>query len=426
MSTLVSGSLTYVRSRAVPRSRSIPVLGATAFILAVTALPATATGPGNPDPAFDGGYASAPFSGSSYFYGVATSGKKVVAAGYATASSKDMAAARFLKSGALDPTFSGDGMATVHFSDNGAEADDVLALPDGRTLLVGSATVHGDDMFALAMLRKNGNRDRSFGGDGRVTTSFPHFPSYAYTAVLLPNGKIVAGGELYRSSDQKGAFALARYMPDGQLDTSFGHHGRVVTNVEASDDGVWAMAVQDDGRIVASGWSSPTPSAYETAVTRYLPSGALDKTFSGNGIMTFDATPGTSNYSLGEAIRGNGKIDIGVHVDSQAADVLQLTASGKKDDSFGGGDGVAPTTDVFALAGLALQDDGKIVISGADGSDLAVFRMTANGSPDGGYGSGGLGTLGVASSGSRVVIDGPGRALVAGRVGSAAVARFLG
>ena len=94
-------------------------------------------------------------------------------------------------------------------------------------------------------------------------------------------------------------------MSDGRLDSSFGNHGRVDTNIKNSDDGAWTLALQSDGKLVAAGWSSGGAGNRHAAVARYLPSGALDKTFSGDGIVVFDATPGTSNYSLGEAIRGN-------------------------------------------------------------------------------------------------------------------------
>lgn len=62
----------------------------------------------------------------------------------------------------------------------GAGAQDVVALPDGRTLAVGSAYAKGVHAFALAMLKPNGNLDKSFGGDGKVTTTFPNFPAFGY------------------------------------------------------------------------------------------------------------------------------------------------------------------------------------------------------------------------------------------------------
>lgn len=50
-----------------------------------------------------------------------------------------------------------------------------------------------------------------------------------------------------------GRFAVARYDPDGTLDTSFGGDGKVTTDFTAEEDVASAVAIQSDGRIVAAG-----------------------------------------------------------------------------------------------------------------------------------------------------------------------------
>ena len=81
-------------------------------------------------------------------------------------------------------------------------------------------------------------------------------------------------------------------------------------------------------------------------------------------------------------------------------------------------DGVVVVAITFTLEGLARRDDGKIIVSGNYGGDL---------SQNAGYGTSGLGSSGVSSIGNRVVIDGKGRAVVAGdAAGQGLVARFLG
>jgi hypothetical protein len=49
------------------------------------------------------------------------------------------------------------------------------------------------------------------------------------------------------------AWVLARYSPRGALDPSFGQGGLVVSDFSTGADQVGALAVQKDGRIVASG-----------------------------------------------------------------------------------------------------------------------------------------------------------------------------
>lgn len=69
-------------------------------------------------------------------------------------------------------------------------------------------------------------------------------------AAAQPDGKIVAAGGEFGSQWR---FALARYLPNGALDLSFGSDGKVTTgfggNCAFGDD----MALQPDGKIVVAG-----------------------------------------------------------------------------------------------------------------------------------------------------------------------------
>jgi len=71
-----------------------------------------------------------------------------------------------------------------------------------------------------------------------------------YAIALQTDGKIVAAGSIFRS------FALARYMPDGSLDTSFGSGGKVTTSLDGGVNAAKAFAVQSDGKILAAGSAS--------------------------------------------------------------------------------------------------------------------------------------------------------------------------
>ena len=81
-------------------------------------------------------------------------------------------------------------------------------------------------------------------------------------------------------------FALARYLPNGSLDPTFGGDGKVTTDVGANAHG--ASALQPDGKIVAAGEST-----IGFALARYLSNGSLDPTFSGGGKVFTDFGGGT-------------------------------------------------------------------------------------------------------------------------------------
>ncbi|HVF11474.1 MAG TPA: hypothetical protein VNA87_00150, partial [Actinomycetota bacterium] len=102
------------------------------------------------------------------------------------------------------------------------------------------------------------------------------------------------------------AFAFA-----GDLDPTFGSAGTVVTDIAGNDLGR-GVALLPDGRIVAVGTSVLTALEYDIEVAVYLPSGALDPSFSVDGKLTID----NADYDFGEAVDvmtegGNQKIIIG-------------------------------------------------------------------------------------------------------------------
>src|SRR5438034_7710444 len=87
-----------------------------------------------------------------------------------------------------------------------------------------------------------GDLDLSFGGDGRVTTDIGMLVESIETArsvAIQPDGKIVATGSTGEGGSGFGDFVLARYNPDGSLDTSFGGAtglpGTVRTDLRGSD-----------------------------------------------------------------------------------------------------------------------------------------------------------------------------------------------
>src|SRR5215218_5888153 len=97
-----------------------------------------------------------------------------------------------------------------------------------------------------------GDLDPTFSGDGKQTTDFRLGLSSAAATVLQPDGKIVAvGTDLAHGS---GVFALARYNPNGSLETSFSGDGRQTTEFDAGVDqgieGATGVALQGDGKIV--------------------------------------------------------------------------------------------------------------------------------------------------------------------------------
>jgi len=126
---------------------------------------------------------------------------------------------------------------------------------------------YGDWDFALARYNPDGTLDTSFGTSGTTTTDFggnPYDQDQANALVVLGDGRLVAAG---MTGSPTGAtdFALARYNLNGTLDPSFGDGGKVTTDISYFTDGAFALAVQADGRLVAAGFAD-----LDFAVARYL------------------------------------------------------------------------------------------------------------------------------------------------------------
>jgi len=154
----------------------------------------------------------------------------------------------------------------------------VAIQPDGRIVVVGVAGQNGGNArFALARYDPNGTLDKSFGGDGRVTTQLTPSRDAATSVVLQANGKIVAAGGA-RLTGPNSMFALARYTAAGRLDRTFGDHGRRRTDVTSRGDVANGLAIQADRKIVAAGESGFAGSNPKSALVRYTAHGRRDTT----------------------------------------------------------------------------------------------------------------------------------------------------
>jgi uncharacterized delta-60 repeat protein len=135
-----------------------------------------------------------------------------------------------------------------------------------------------------------------------VLTDFGGFDR-PFEVVRQPDGKLVAAGVSFINGSED--FSLARYNPDGSLDTEFGVLGRTVTDL-GGNDGVFALVVQPDGNLVAAGFSN-IGGIPAFALARYRPDGNLDPGF-GNGGIVRDVVGGIAAFSSSLVRQPDGKL----------------------------------------------------------------------------------------------------------------------
>ncbi len=174
--------------------------------------------------------------------------------------------ARYNSNGNLDATFGNAGVVTSN--DENAYATAAVLQPDGKIVAAGFIGNYLTADFALGRFNSNGSLDSSFGIGGKVTTDFSGADS-AFAIALQPDGKLVVTGVFSTNQGYDQDFALARYNSDGGLDTSFGSGGKLTTDFGANSDNARTAVVQPDGKIVAVG-SSCTPQSCDFALVRYL------------------------------------------------------------------------------------------------------------------------------------------------------------
>jgi uncharacterized delta-60 repeat protein len=188
---------------------------------------------------------------------------KLVAAG---ASGDNFALARYNANGTLDSAFGAGGKVTTDFG-GFDEANALVVQPDGKLVAAGASSAAGTYDFALVRYNANGSLDSTFGAGGRVITDFFSRPDDVATALVVqPDGKLVAAG--YSLADAGYDFALARYNPNGTLDSAFGAGGQAITDFGGPDDAATALVLQSDGKLVAAGYTQAA-GGYDFALARY-------------------------------------------------------------------------------------------------------------------------------------------------------------
>ncbi|HEX4706267.1 MAG TPA: delta-60 repeat domain-containing protein [Candidatus Udaeobacter sp.] len=312
--------------------------------------------------------------------------------------------------GDLDLSFGSGGVVMTDFNTSTDIAYAVALQPDGKLVAAGITYTDNDfsnQDFAIARYNVDGSLDASFGTNGRVTTDFPGLVAAISAVVVQPDGKIVVAGGAYPLFTFAGDFKVARYNPDGSLDTLFGNGGIVTTIFPGDGSFAFALALQSDGKIIAAGtdffdFNPGDMSDTDFALARYNPDGSPDTTFGNSGTITTDFL-GAEDDVYSVLIQSDGKI-VAVGSANSPFDYYDFAAArylanGTLDPTFGTGGKVRVdfgNNDLDIANDAALQPDGKIVAAGTTVFDFgvqepfALTRFNSNGTVDTTFGNGGL------------------------------------
>lgn len=340
-----------------------------------------------------------------------------------------------LVAGSLDFTFASGGVTTDPFLGTFMSAVAV----DKQNRIVG-AGVGADGDFRVTRFENDGTTSGvsvSFGNSGSGYAGF--------VAAFAIDGKgrgIIACGIPSAAGHD---VAVARLLPDGTLDQTFGQNGTVVGRFFQGNM-IEDMAIDSKGRIILVG---PVDAGGSTdyGVTRLTVNGALDGAFGdgGNVRIAFDEGGRRNDWATCVTVDRKDRIIVGGNVDisdhggfsywDRDFGVARLTARGRLDTTFAGEgtklisfDRGGEFNDV--VADVAVDGRGRIVIVGTvqNGStgtttdDYGIARLTSSGSLDQAFGTDGKMVVAFNLSGDNedvaksVRIDQRGRIIVAGNV----------
>ncbi len=219
-----------------------------------------------------------------------------------------------------------------------------------------------------------------FFGTGGVVSSGTFMPGFHRAGGLA----VTARRAILLASSGQGGVTLARFYPDGDLDSGYAAGVGVLRlpSLSAADD---VVARSDEGAYLLT---------EGTTVTRVGPSGLLSEGFGGGSVYVPGLDPRLASlhfWSLA-ALPDGGVLVAGIRFGSPRMVVVRLLADGTPDPAFGEA-GLATVPIAGRGSGafeVAVGPDGRIVLGGYAEGRPALARLLADGRPDRGFGADGV------------------------------------
>lgn len=274
------------------------------------------------------------------------------------------------------------------------QARAVAVQADGKIVAAGlSIATNGDACFSVARLLPGGALDPSFGNGGKFVFGDA---SEAHAVRVQPDGKIIVAGRYspYHSLANYYYLFIARLNANGTLDTTFGTGSGKTVYQNVSESTGTDMDFQPDGKIVVVGTSRRSIGdgifEFDMAAARVDANGMPDNTFGTNSMFVLQTgAPGSPQYEQARVIA----VMPNGKIMLAGTHMLRLEANGTVDSTFSSTPVFLPmpATDIKALA------DGKFLISGSSGDNFGIVRYSGT-TVDTTFGIGGTASLDLGGS----------------------------
>lgn len=302
---------------------------------------------------------------------------KAVVSGF---SNRSVAVARFNPDGTVDGGFGDGGWTSLFVGATFQQSVPGVGLQStGKIVVSGSSSGASFPSFAgnVARFTTTGFVDAGKGAFGQVVkgtaigyTTFGYPNAIFNRLAVQPDDRIVAVGSWVGSG-----LLVARYSANGTLDKTF--NGRGYSLPLSAGTSASEVLVQGDGKIVVIGRGRGAFDHTDMLIARFLPTGGLDASFGGSGYVLFDvdgeARPSREN-AADAVLQPDGKIVVSGSVmyddvpgTQSRVFVARVDATGALDESFGSGGFKTGGPSVLQSfgGGVDLQWDGAIIVAGS-------------------------------------------------------------
>jgi uncharacterized delta-60 repeat protein len=321
------------------------------------------------------------------------SDRKIIAVGYSeyrATGMSDFALQRFYSNGDLDSNFGIDGTVTTDFGSSYDAAYAVALQNDGKIVVVGQSADSGynDINVIVARYLSDGTLDTTFNGNGWVNTDIDSGSIDGGVDVKVQdNGKIIVAATATKYGDSVFGytnFALLRYNSDGTLDSSFNSTGKVVTDINSSDDSSVSLLIQRSGKYVLVGKYNDRDGHNDFAMIRYETNGTLDSSFGTNAKVITDLGSNLDEVKDAAVLKNDKIVVVGSSYTSSGDHaIVRYNKDGSVDKTFGDNSKVVldlNSSNIYDSAvAIAIESDGKILLAGQQGisqdSDFTLTRF---------------------------------------------------
>ncbi len=294
------------------------------------------------------------------------------------------------QSPSLDLTYGTNGYASG--ISNGSFVNYAQMLPDDSIIIIGEPNANTE--FYAEKFLPSGQRDMTFGNNGFILhESLLNSKEEPSGMIIQPDGKILVSGKADVNPSLFGTYDnvfVARMMPDGSLDISFGTNGYVKVDLGTNDDEAWGIAIDSSGSIYVLG-TLQTANGNESRLLKFTDVGVLDLTFGANGILDIYLQADTQITDI--IIDANDNLFLSGVVENinqvNDAVILKMDQNGVLDPTYGTS-GIVTIVDGFNTNGVArsfFTPTGELVIahavfSSTTGRQVRISRLVSNGSFD--------------------------------------------